>query len=285
MAKGIDLVCRAKKRILSYGHLIRCLGFAGFALYKLQMLRLRFFGIRTPFTLCSKRARFRLLCRPDTSDKEVFWQIFVHREYRCLDDVKQPTFILDCGANVGYSAAYFLTRFPEATLTAVEPDAANCAILEANLARFSGRYRVVRSAIWSEKTGLAWDEAPFRGGREWSRVVRPAKPGEVPFAFATTIASLLKESQQDRISILKIDIEKSELALFSANYKEWLDRVDNLTIELHDEECASVFRKAIADQGFTVFDCDELTVCRRATRDSTRVDHERTLTPTLYKVG
>jgi FkbM family methyltransferase len=184
-----------------------------------------------------------------------------------MDDVKQPTFIIDCGANVGYSAAYFLTRFPEATLTAVEPDAANCAILEANLARFTGRYRVVRSVIWSEKTGLSWDETPFLGGREWSRVVRPARAGEVPFAFATTIASLLKESQQQRISILKIDIERSELALFSANYKEWLDRVDNLTIELY-EECASGFHKAIADQEFTVFDCDELTVCRRSTRET-----------------
>ena len=72
---------------------------------------------------------------------------------------------------------------------------------------------MVRSALWSEQIGLSWDETPFRGGREWSRVVRPARAGEVPFAFATTIASLLKESQQDQISMLKIDIEKSELAL------------------------------------------------------------------------
>jgi hypothetical protein len=78
-------------------------------------------------------------------------------------------------------------------------------------------------------------------------MVRLARPGEAPFIFATTIGRLLNESQEDRISILKIDIERSELALFSANYKEWLDRVDNLTIELYDEECASIFYKAIAD--------------------------------------
>jgi FkbM family methyltransferase len=271
MAIGYDLVRRVKAWILFYRDLILSLGFAGFALYKLQRLRMRFFGIRTPYTLCSKYARFRLLCRPNTSDMEVFWQIFVKREYRCLDDVKQPKFILDCGANIGYSAAYFLTRFPEATLTAVEPDPANCAMLETNLARFTGRYRVVRSAIWSEETGLAWEETPYRGGQEWSRMVRRAKPGEVPFIFATTIGCLLSESQEDRISILKIDIERSELALFSANYKEWLDRIDNLTIELHDEECASVFHGAIADQGFTLFHCDELTVCRRSRQGSTRL--------------
>ena len=92
------------------------------------------------------------------------------------------------------------------------------------------------------------------------------------------VARDLKESQQDRISILKIDIERSELALFSLNYKEWLERADNLTIELHDEECASVFHKAIADQGFTIFDCDELTVCRRPAIEPPLVATESTLT-------
>jgi hypothetical protein len=58
-------------------------------------------------------------------------------------------------------------------------------------------------------------------------------------------------------------VERSELALFSLNYKEWLEQADNLTIERHDEECASVFHKAIADQGFTVFRL------RRANRLST----------------
>jgi FkbM family methyltransferase len=204
------------------------------------------------------------LCRPNTSDLSVFWQIFIHREYRCLDELKEAQFILDCGANVGYSAAYFLTRFPKATLIAVEPDSDNCAMLEANLAGFAGRYRVVRSAIWSRETGLTWERAESDAGREWERTVRPVETGEVPIVFATTIGTLLRESGAERISILKIDIEKSELALFAEGFEEWLQSVDNLVIELHGRECESVFHQAIANQGFEVSLCDELTVCQRS---------------------
>src|SRR5258708_9013367 len=174
-----------KERFRGYAVLWQRLGFAGFLLYKIQILHRRLFRIRSPFTLRSKYFRFKLLCRLGTSDLAVFWQIFVDREYRCLDQVKQARFILDCGANVGYSAAYFLTRFPEAVLIAVEPDPDNCAMLEANLAGFAGRYRVVRSAIWSRETGLTWDKMQYDDGQAWMRAVRPAKPGETPFVFAS----------------------------------------------------------------------------------------------------
>src|SRR5260221_1476823 len=123
-----------KERFRGYAVLWQRLGFAGFLLYKIQILHRRLFRIRSPLTLRSKYSRFKLLCRPGTSDLAVFWQIFVDREYRCLDQVKQARFILDCGANVGYSAVYFLTRFPEALVIAVEPDPDNCAMLGANLA-------------------------------------------------------------------------------------------------------------------------------------------------------
>jgi FkbM family methyltransferase len=263
LARVQGFLRRTKGRMYGYGQLAELLGVVGTIVHRLQQSRLRHFAVRRPYTLRSKYARFRLLCRPNTSDYDVFFQVFLELEYKCLDSVREPELIVDCGANAGYSAAYFLTQFPRAKLIAVEPDPNNCAILEANLAPFRGRVRVVRSAIWPRETGLVWEENPFRDGREWAHLVRPVRPGEVPLITATTISSLLKESGAKRISILKIDIEKSELALFSAGYRDWLDRVDNLIIELHDEECASVFHRAISGQGFTVSRCNELTVCRR----------------------
>jgi FkbM family methyltransferase len=246
---------------------LRHLGLTGFFLFAFETLRQTFFPGKKPFGLRSKNARFRLLCRPNTSDFTVFRHVFIKRQYGCLDRVERPKFILDCGANIGYSAAYFLTQFPEAVLTAVEPDADNCAILEANLCPFAGRYRVVRAAIWPHETGLTWDETPYRDGREWARVVRSVKPGEVPLVTGTTISALMRESQAERVSILKMDIERSELALFSENFEEWLDKVDNLAIELHDLECASVFNRAIANQDFKITRFGELTICQRSGRE------------------
>ena len=55
----------------------------------------------------------------------VFDQIFIHQEYSCLQELKEPSLVLDLGANVGFSAAYFLSFFPRACVVAVEPDAGN----------------------------------------------------------------------------------------------------------------------------------------------------------------
>lgn len=250
--------------MFAHREFIRCLGWLGAAQYMIQQLRVRFFKPHREFSLRSRYSRFRLFCRPNTSDFNVFRQIFVEREYSCLDSIGEAELILDCGANAGYSSAYFLTRFPGAKLIAIEPDAGNCSVLETNLAPFGQRYRVVRSAIWSEEVGLVWEEQTFRDGREWARVVRPAKPGELPIVSAVTIGSLLRQSGADRISILKIDIEKSELALFSSGERDWLDRVDNLVIELHDDDCSKVFCDAIFDRGFEVYKFNELTVCQRS---------------------
>src|SRR4051794_1732111 len=103
---------------------IDSLGFVSTVLFKIQNQRLRLGG-RRPVLYRAKYANFPLYCRPNTTDHAVFRQIFVDREYRCLDEVKDAQLIIDCGANVGYSSAFFLSRFPKSHLVAVEPDPEN----------------------------------------------------------------------------------------------------------------------------------------------------------------
>ena len=101
---------------------VRSLGVAPTALYAAQRLRFGLSPPKSPFVwLLSKHARYPLRCRPGTSDVAVFGQIFRDLEYQCLDNARDVSLILDCGANVGYSAAYFLTCFPRAQVIAVEP--------------------------------------------------------------------------------------------------------------------------------------------------------------------
>ena len=198
-----------------------------------------------------------------TSDINVFTQIFMSREYRCLDEVQDPRLIIDCGANVGYSAAYFLSQFPKARLIAVEPDAKNFAMLLDNIRPFGQRATGICSGVWSREIGLVFSEEPFGDGREWARTVRAAKDGEKPSLMAKDIGTLLKESEFDRISILKVDIEGSEAEVFRSNYESWIGKVDNLVIELHGAKCEEIFAKAIANEGFQVEQSDELVVCKR----------------------
>jgi FkbM family methyltransferase len=196
---------------------------------------------------------------------DVYQQIFIEREYSCLDEYSSSGLILDCGANVGYSAAYLLSRYPQATLVAVEPDDDNYRVLQANVARFGARARTIRAGVWSHPCGLKVERAGYGDGREWAIWVREVEPNEVPDVDAVDIQSLLKDSGFSRISILKMDVERSERAVFSSGYQEWLPHCDAIVIELHDQECEELFFRAIGDQAFAISKCGELTVCLRRT--------------------
>jgi FkbM family methyltransferase len=234
---------------------------AGF--YALQRARVQLLRVSEPYTLFCRFSRYGLRCRPTTSDINVFTQIFLSREYRCLDEVQEPRLIIDCGANVGYSSAYFLSKFPKARLIAVEPDPKNFAMLLNNIRPFGGRATAICSGVWSREVGLVFSEEPFGDGREWARTVRAARDGETPGLTAKDIGTLLKESGFERISILKVDIEGSEAEVFGSNYESWIGKVDNLVIELHGGKCEEIFAEAIAKEDFRVEQSDELVVCKK----------------------
>jgi hypothetical protein len=56
------------------------------------------------------------LRRGKSSDMEVYRAIFIEREYDTVEAGADPKLILDLGANIGASAAYFLSRFPRAVV-------------------------------------------------------------------------------------------------------------------------------------------------------------------------
>jgi FkbM family methyltransferase len=238
-------------------------GWAQAAFYVLQRLRSAASRSRVPYALYSKRLRFPVYCRPSTTDVNVFNQILLRHEYRCVDDVRDPALIIDCGANVGYSAAYFLSRYPRAYLIAVEPDPENFEMLQTNLKSFAGRFRAICSAVWSRPARLVLAESYLGPGQEWARQVCEAQAGDANAFAATDIGTLLRDSGFARVSILKMDIEGAEAEVFSSGYDTWLPKIDNLVIELHSDECEAIFAKAIERENFTRSRCEELHVCKR----------------------
>ena len=72
---------------------------------------------------------------------------------------------------------------------------------------------------------------------------------------------------QERISILKVDVEGAEAVIFSENYKSWREKVDAIAIELHDDlvfgNATQIFFNAIEGRDL-LSRSGELTVCRKA---------------------
>jgi FkbM family methyltransferase len=225
-------------------------------------------GLRRPFVFRTPEAEHPLLVRSGTSDFDVFRQIFVEGDYAFLADVPRGGLIVDCGANVGYSSAYFLSRFPDSELIAIEPDPGNFELLSRNLAAYGSRARAVQAGLWSHRTSLVVEETAYRDGREWTRMVRESRPGDAAQVAAVDVATLLRDSRHERIALLKVDIEGAEAVVFADNYESWLDAVDVLAIELHDDspfgDGPGVFQRAIAGRGFSQARFGELTVCTRS---------------------
>jgi hypothetical protein len=108
--------------------LVREIGLAGATGYALKVrtyAALQSLGVdpkQKHMLVRTKDAQYPLYSRHSTSDLDVFEQVFAKKQYSPLDDIKSPKVIVDCGAYVGYSTAYFLNRFPRVRVVAAEPD-------------------------------------------------------------------------------------------------------------------------------------------------------------------
>lgn len=201
--------------------------------------------------------------RPWTSDYAAYQQIFCQQEYAGFEGIGDPRIIIDCGANIGLASIYFLNRFPECTVLAVEPDPENVSICRHNLQAYGARAKIVQGAVWNDRGRLTVIPSRFGPAEKWGMQVRPFESGdpEQTAVDAFDIPSLMACAHVGRVDLLKIDIERSELALFSASTEQWLPRVRNLVIELHDEECSRAFFSALECYDYRLLHRGDLTYC------------------------
>jgi FkbM family methyltransferase len=192
----------------------------------------------------------KVRARGSSTDISVFEQVFVGRDYEFDYDGIQPKWIIDGGANVGFSAVYFAERFPDAIVAAIEPDPTNFGILLVNVARFKNVVPL-HAALWSE---------PAR--------MQISNPAASPWAFQVEIASgtagkrtipaltvpqVMERIGADRIDILKLDVEGAEHELFRS-CPQWLGQTRFIAIELHDDLCrgsSRAFYNALAPYEFS----------------------------------
>lgn len=199
-------------------------------------------------------------CRYGSSDFNVFRQIFLADEYGHVQLSRDAKLVVDCGANVGYSAAYFLTKCPNAHVIAVEPDGRNFELLKQNLDAYDGRTTLIFAGIWSHQTQL---KVIRQNSGEWATQVVECKEDEQGDLDAVDIQTLLCASDYSTIDVMKIDIEGAESELFSRNYEGWIDRVNTFVIELHGDSHKKIFLQALSGRDFEFSTSGELTIAQR----------------------
>lgn len=217
---------------------------------KRRLVQVRVPGYREPFYL-----------RRYSSDLSVFETVFMDREFEWYIP-KEPRLIIDGGANIGLSTAFFANRFPDAKVVAVEPSNENVSLIRKNC-RSMDNISVVEGGLWpvSGFLRIANPDEPA-----WSFRCEVA-PENAKDAFpAYSVGNLIDQAGFQRCDLLKLDIEGAEEQLFSESC-EWLKRVDAILVEVHGAKALAAVKDACPESRWKYQECGEkLLIQPRETR-------------------
>jgi FkbM family methyltransferase len=193
--------------------------------------------------------------RKNTTDRKVFNQIFLHKEY----DIKlgfEPGFIIDAGANVGFASLYFNRRYPKSIIYAIEPENSNFEVLSYNV---KNKKNIIcfKGGIWHKKGYLKIKNI---NDSKWGFITVEVENKESADIETTTIDEILQMSGFKEIDVLKMDIEGAEKEVFLGNFQSWLPKVKILIIETHEHiksGCEAAVLNAISNFEFDSFTIGE----------------------------
>jgi len=133
--------------------------------------------------------------------------------------------ILDGGANLGLASLFFLTAYPKAFITSIEPDPECFSLLQRNLA-------------WASPSTILLKNCALAGQRSRRRFFSHAGDAgrlDVPLASASTGVEVdclpLDDFLSEPIDFVKLDLEGAETEVLTSSRQ--LDKIHHLFIEHH----------------------------------------------------
>ena len=192
-----------------------------------------------------------------TSDCYVYDQIFVDREYDI--DVPDPALIVDAGANIGLSTAYFASRFPRATIIAIEPELANFDWLVKNTRPYPN-VDCLQAAVWHRTTNVGLMDPTVE---PWLYQFDESSSDKcIP---GVSLDELMHQKKIEHIDLLKLDIEGAEKNIFECPGK-WIDATGTIVVESHDRMiagCTQAIQAAAQKHSYASSQHGENIVLRR----------------------
>jgi FkbM family methyltransferase len=152
--------------------------------------------------------------------------------------------IIDCGANIGLTAAYFADVYPKARIVSIEPEPGNFRHLRIHCEGLN--VNCLQAAVASEaKRGRIVDPGL---GNDAFRVEEVDGEDLEMVAINQLLAD--PEYRDSVPFIAKVDIEGFEQELFSKN-TDWMQRFPLLIVEIHDwlicrQAVSGIFLRAIS---------------------------------------
>lgn len=188
--------------------------------------------------------RHPISVRAGTTDVPELVYVGIRETYGVvLPDGKVNT-IIDAGANLGDSSAWYLSRFPDARVIAIEPHPENFRLLERNLRPYGDRVIALQAALWHRPGPLT-----LRPAADLDATSVEESDG-LADCEAITMEQVLARFGIAQIDVFKCDIEGAERSLFEADCDDWLARTRSIAIETHGAGCLRAVEIATRRHGF-----------------------------------
>ncbi len=183
-----------------------------------------------------------ILLRPGTGDARTVIDNVIREEYGRFASIEAPKWMIDAGAYIGDTAAYFLSKYPGLKVIALEPNHESHEMARRNLEPYGERAILLKKGLYSN------DEIQRFGGEETGASIATSGV-EIE---CTSISSLFDRFSISHLDILKMDIEGAEEAVFSSKPEVWLGRIGLLMIEIHGNRIESMISRVLNENGFSM---------------------------------
>lgn len=182
--------------------------------------------------LIAYSGKFHRFYFEDIGDFELLNEIFLQSAYLLHTELEKDPVIIDLGANIGVSSIFFAMCWPDSEIHSVEPDPENFRRLCINTKSLNN---IVchQKVIWSHDEKVPFHVNKHRGSS--SSIFKTSSKQNLIHLQASTLHQFMDQISKDKISLLKIDVEGAEEAIFST-FDEY-DRIKVIAGELHHDYC------------------------------------------------
>jgi FkbM family methyltransferase len=200
-----------------------------------------------------KGLRHQIHLRAIRADIQSFVNTFIEPYLEKKPYLADAQFVIDAGANIGYTAVLYANWWPNSKIVSIEPDLENYNLTKTNT-RFYSNIEVIHGAVWNKKANLK-----IEAGQEDGFVVREVQNtngiAHENLTTGYTLDELLERYKATNIDFLKMNVEGSEKEVFEENYTNWLPKTKAMLIELHDGKnagCSKVVFNTVNKYEFAV---------------------------------
>jgi FkbM family methyltransferase len=200
-----------------------------------------------------------------SSDFSVFNTVIIKKQYDIQLD--NPKYIIDAGANVGYTALYLTDKFQSSKIISIEPFSENANMIK-NHIKLNNLQNIIllEKALWHKEENLNLDFT-YRDCREHAvRTIADTNNTNGLVINTITLDQIFNTYNINQLDFLKIDIEGSEKQIFE-DYNpinEILKNTTTIAIEIHDEVASRENIETILKNNFIkVYNLGELTIASK----------------------